>query len=170
MDIFDAVYNRRSVRSFREGQTVLPVDLEKILSAAVAAPSAMNRQPWAFVVVSEKESLRALQQVHPYASFLPAAGTGVVVCVDQTQEHNGMGVIDASLAAQNIMLAAHALGYGTCFCGLYPDSVLMKPVSDVLGLPKHVVPLGLIAMGVPEKSPSKMPPRVTEGKTHFEHW
>ena len=145
------IMTRTSVRKF-DGRAISRDTLETIVKAGMAAPTAMNKHPWAFVVVDEREVLDSLGSVHPYSNLATAAAA-IIVCGDMknTIEADGRDfwIQDCSAASENILLAAHALGIGAVWCGVYPIADRISPVSRVLGLPGDVIPLNIIAMGYP---------------------
>ncbi len=169
MDTFETLYNRRSVRKYVTDKSVTDAALHEILTAAMYAPSAMNKQPWEFVVVRDKEMLETIKTVHPHAPFITDAGTAVFVCANEEQSYDDYGIVDASLAAENLMLAAAALGYGTCFCGIAPNAEREAEFAHVLGLPESVRPIGLIVLGTPAVTTPK-PDRFNADKVHFDRW
>lgn len=147
MEAIEALLTRRAVREFTQ-EPVSPDQLETILCAAMHAPSACNQQPWHFVVVTQREQLDAIAGVHPYAQMLKQAPVAIIVCADITLETcPGNWAIDCSAAMENLLLAAHALGLGSVWVGIYPGEERMKKISQVLGLPSYVKPLSLAAVG-----------------------
>lgn len=152
----DAILTRTSIRAYRD----CPVGadtLELLLRAAMAAPSAVNRQPWAFVVVDDPELLRRFSGALPYARMAAEAPVAVVVCGDLSANPGASGdwwVMDASAASQNLLLAAHAMGLGAVWTGVYPRPERVDSVRRILGLPGHVVPLNVIPVGYPAESPA----------------
>lgn len=169
MDALDAILGRRSIRRFRPD----PVDetrVEKLLRAAMAAPSAGNQQPWRFVVLRDRAVREELSRKSPYAAMLPGAPLGIAVCGDLSAEkHEGFWVQDCSAAVQNLLVAAHALGLGAVWLGYYPDEERWKGAQDVLRLPKEIVPLCVIALGYPqeEKPPAD---RFDPAKVRTDFW
>ncbi|MGI6703852.1 MAG: nitroreductase family protein [Clostridia bacterium] len=169
MDVLQAILTRRSIRRFT-GQPVSEGDLETLLRAASQAPSAHNRQPWHFIVVRDKKSLESIAEFHPYAKMLPRAGCGIVVCGDSVlQKCTGFLVADCSAAIQNILLAAHGIGLGAVWCGLYPREGLTRPISELFGLPENIIPVGVVAVGHgdEQKDPAD---RYDKSKIHTERW
>ena len=152
----DVIATRTSVRAYRD----CPVGadtVELLLRAAMAAPSAVNRQPWAFVVVDDRELLRELSGALPFAKMAAHAPLAVVVCGDLSRNPGASGdwwVMDASAASENLLLAAHALGLGAVWTGVYPRDERVEAVRRVLGLPADVVPLNLIPVGYPADNPA----------------
>ena len=147
------IATRTSVRSYLEK----PVDaatVEKLLRAGMAAPTAVNRQPWHFVVVNEKSQLEALSKTNPYSSMLENAPLAIVVCGDMKKALEGNArefwVQDCSAATENILLAANALGLGAVWTGAYPSEERCSAISEVLKLPENLIPLNIIVIGYPD--------------------
>ena len=174
-DSSDAVLNniatRASVRQFTN-QPISQATLDTIVRAGMAAPSAVNKQPWAFVVITERGVLDSLQRVHPHAN-LKTATAAVVVCGDMEKALEGAAreywVQDCSAATENILLAAHALGIGAVWCGVHPDPKRVGEVSRALGLPTSVVPLNIITMGYPAAQPQPKD-KWKPGNVHYQRW
>ncbi len=149
----ETIMTRTSVRSYTE-KPVGTETIEKLLRAGMAAPTAMNRQPWHFVVVNGKANLAPLVKTNPRARMLASAPLAIVVCGDKSRFIGGEGetfwVQDCSAATENILLAAHALGLGAVWTGTYPVSERVKAVSEALKLPGNLVPLCTIVIGYPE--------------------
>lgn len=169
MDLLQGLLTRRSVRKYDAQKPVSPADLTQILRAAMYAPSAMNKRPWEFVVVTDKELLEQIRVIHPHAPFVVEAGTAVIACEDTHAAFEGCGPIDVALASENLMLAAHALGYGSCYCKISPDDERVAGFKRLLQLPDHIIPAGLIVVGTPAAEP-KQPERFEEHKIHRNRW
>ena len=164
-----AILGRRSIRKFT-GAHIPDEDVKKLLEAAMSAPSACNQQPWHFVVVRDKKTHEKIMEIQPYTKMLEKASLAVVVCADpDLQTCPGYWVQDVSAATENILLAVHALGYGATWCGIYPRDDPVWKLRELIGLPKNVIPLNVIAIGVPdeEKPPSN---RYNEDRVHHEKW
>lgn len=147
MNILEAIMTRRSIRRFT-GEIISDENLELILKAGFQAPSAHNREPRDFVVIKEKSVLSEISEFHRYAKMLPKAGCGIVICGDKTkQEELGFLIADCSASIQNMILVAHGLGLGAVWCGLYPVSEYVENTSRILGLPKHIIPIGMVVVG-----------------------
>ena len=169
--VIENIMTRTSVRQFTN-QPISKDTLESIVKAGMAAPSAVNAQPWAFVVVTEQEMLDSLRNVHPYSN-LKTATAAIVVCGDMQRAMEGEGreywVQDCSAVSENILLAAHAYGIGAVWCGVYPTQERVSAVSGVLGLPDYIIPLNIITMGYPSESPTpkdKFKPEII----HYQKW
>ncbi len=158
MDAIKAIQTRRSIRKYT-GKTVNPEIIRQLLESGMYAPTARNIQPWHFIVVDEREMLDKLSVAHPYAKMLREAPLAILVCGDKRlQEADGYIIQDCSAATQNIMLAAHALGLGSVWLGMYPREERMQAVSGLLGIPGHILPVSLISIGYPaeeKEAPSR---------------
>lgn len=149
MDVLEAIRSRRSVRSYR-GDPVPEDVLTQVLEAGRWAPSSGNRQPWEFVVVREEKVRLRLAEMAPFGRFMAEAPVTVAVVVDpQGSSH---AVEDGAAASQNILLAAHALGLGSCWIGSYGSSY-EDSAKDVLGIPPSRRILSLISVGYAAESP-----------------
>lgn len=169
MEALHAIMTRRSIRMFT-GEPVSEEDAERLLRAAMAAPSAGNQQAWQFVAVRDRDLLEALATTSPYAGPLRGAKLALVVCGDTAREsHPGYWVQDCAAAVQNILLAAHALGLGAVWLGYHPREERVKGAQKVLGLPEKVTPLAVLAIGHPgeTKPPSD---RYDETRVHRDRW
>ena len=170
-DTFDVIHSRKSVRNFT-GEAVSKADLEKILKAGMAAPTAVNMQPWYFVVVTERKQLDALGAGLPYAKMLGKAGAAIIVCAEPKSAFNRseqFAVIDASLASENILIAVEAIGLGAVWTAAYPEKDRMEHVRKVLGIPQEIIPLNVIPVGHPtgEDLPKN---KYKKEKIHWEKW
>lgn len=169
MDAMEAILSRRSIRKY----TSDPVDDEtvaKLLEAAMAAPTAANQQSWRFVVIKDRALLEKIPDVHPYSSMTPGAAVVIAVCGEtEDTKHPGYWVQDCAAATQNLLLAAHALGLGAVWLGVHPREERSEGIRALLGLPKHVAPLSLVAIGHPAEA---KPPagRFDPAKVHLERW
>jgi nitroreductase len=169
MEAMEALLTRRSVRSYRD-QPVSESQIETLLRAAMAAPSAGNERPWHFVVVRDRAVLDAIPSVHPYAKMAAEAPLAIVVCGDTSLEkYEGFWVQDCAAATENLLLAAHATGLGAVWCGVYPSEERVKGVRKLVLIPESVVPLAIVVIGVPgeEKAPSD---RFDASRIHRDRW
>ena len=151
------ILERRSIRKYTDEPVSLE-DIDRLLQAAMAAPSASNRKPWEFVVVTDEDLLRRLRRRLIFGKHIAPAA--IVVCGNTRRAWPGPGrgfwIQDCSAATQNILLAAVALGLGTCWIGVHPVGPFIKAVKRILGLPRHIEPLGLIYVGHPaEQKPAR---------------
>jgi len=146
---------RRSIRRYT-GEKI-PEDLiTKLLKTGMAAPSAHNKQPWHFIVVDDSEILKKIPAYHPYSKMLENASHAIVVLGDTDIQSTGFWVQDCSAATENILLAAHALGLGAVWLGVYPNESLVENTRKLFNIPSHVTPLCIISLGYPKEA---KPPR-----------
>ncbi|MHC1790111.1 nitroreductase family protein [Solidesulfovibrio sp.] len=149
MELFEALHTRRSIRAFT-GQPVSEADLDAILRAAMAAPSAVNAQPWHFVVITDRAILDAIPDIHPHAAMCRTAQAAVVSVAELALEKApGNWMVDCSAAVENMLLAARGLGLGSVWCGLYPRAERMVPMAALLHLPEGCLPHALVPLGYP---------------------
>lgn len=163
----DVIYKRRSIRKFTD-QPVEKEKLEELMRAAMAGPSAMNAQPWEFVVVTEEETLAKFRKALMFAKM--TAPAAICVLGSHRQKKNVTGdkfwVQDCSAATENILLAATSMGLGTVWIGVHPVNLFEKQVKEILNLPAGVTPLNLIYVGYPAEE--------KEARTQYDssrvHW
>ncbi len=168
-DVLTAIHERRSVRHYTTAP-VLPAQLDTLVRAGMAAPSAGNAQPWAFVVVTEQKRLEGLANGLPFGKMLAKAGAAVIVCGVNAKalpgENAPFWVLDCAAAAENILLAAHGLGLGAVWVGVYPLEERLAAVRAVCALPADVHPLCVIALG----QPAGVEPPKDKYKADNVHW
>jgi nitroreductase len=117
-ELIQTIFARRSIRKYT-AEPVSEADIKTLLEAAMAAPSAANRKPWQFIVVTERQTLDRLAEVHPHGKMLFEAPLCIAVCGDLTTFER-FWVQDCSAATENLLLAATALGLGAVWLGVYP--------------------------------------------------
>lgn len=154
--VLEAIQTRVSVREFT-GEKLTDEQIEQLLRAAMAAPSALNKQPWQFVVVTNEELLRKIGEQMPNTRCQNKPGCAIVPCGDMTKTLEGQArdfwVNDLSAATENLLLAAHAMGLGAVWTGVHPNKDRVKEVQELLGLDENLVPLCIIPVGVPAEQP-----------------
>ena len=154
--ILENIMTRTSVRRYTD-QAVSAETVETLLRAGMAAPTAVNRQPWHFIVVTDKEKLAGLAEANPNAGMVRRAPLAIVVCGDMSKALDGplqaYWVQDCSAATENILLAAYAMGLGAVWTGTYPNNAREESVRRVLGLPESIVPLNTLVIGYPAEQP-----------------
>lgn len=149
---YTGILSRTSVRRYTDAP-VTDEQLTAILRAAMAAPSGVNKQPWEFIVVDDRDTLARLADVLPYAKMAAQAPLAIIVCGNKQRFLPGVDdnlwEQDCSAASENILLAAHALGLGGVWTCLYPHSERMEPVTRLLDLSSDLIPFNLIPIGHP---------------------
>jgi nitroreductase len=138
----------------------------------MAAPSAMTKDPWRFIVVRASESLGQMALALPGGKMLPSAALAIVVCGDLDAAFDrqlSFMLQDCSAAIQNLLLAAHALGLGACWVGVHPVETAVRRLKELLSLPASVIPIAAIALGHPGE---ELEPRTryTAASVHLEKW
>ena len=149
--VLENIHSRKSVRQYTS-EPVSEADIQTILKAAMAAPSAVNFQPWRFVVVTEREQLDAMAEILPYAKMLRQAPAAIVVCGETLWmggNENPYWQQDCAAATQNLLLAVEALGLGAVWTGVYPNQDLYPKLHNYLNLPSTVQPFCCIPVGHP---------------------
>ena len=171
-DVIKAIMTRISVREFT-GEKISSAQVETLLRAAMSAPSALNKQPWVFVVVSDERLIRQLGQALPYSRCSNHPACAIIPCGDMSKTIEGalsaFWVNDVSAATENLLLAAHAMGLGAVWTGLHPDMERVKTVQDILGLPDHIIPLCVVPVGVPAECPAVKDKYLPEN-IHYNGW
>jgi len=169
MHKIDHILDRRSIRRFTD-QKIDNETIRIILTAGMYAPSAVNLQPWHFVVIDQWSMMEAIMEIHPHARMLRTASHALVVCGDLKLQHDdGYWVVDCGAATQNLLLAAHALGLGSCWVGIHPREERKTAFSRLLSLPSHVLPFALVALGYPEEQ-KRRPERFHPEKVKHNGW
>ncbi len=171
-DVMSVIFARKSVRKYQD-KPVSKASLELLMKAGMAAPTAADKRPWAFVAVTDKKQLAAVAEALPYGKMIGKAGAAIAVCGVEDRFFPGaereFWVQDLSAASQNILLAAEGEGLGAVWIGVYPDKARVAAVSKALGLPAGVIPLNVISIGYPiggEKPKNKFDPK----NIHWEKW
>lgn len=159
MDTFEAIKKRRSIRNYT-GSAIPPEDLEKIVDAGRLAPSGNNRQPWHFIVVTNQNMIQKLSVA---AAWSTNAGAMIAVVMDTASKY---WVEDGSAAVENMLLAATALGYGTCWLegNALPHE---ESIKDWLNIPGSLKLLTLIPVGTPVDWPE---PKAKKSLDEVLHW
>lgn len=149
------IMTRTSIRQFK----AQPVEQDKVdilLKAAMAAPTALNLQPWHFIVINDKETIALLSGKRPTNAPLMIAvcgDTDKTMLPDGSTKLPDFWVEDVSAATENLLLAAHALGLGAVWTGVYPAMDRTAEVANVLNCPQNIVPLAVVRVGYPDESP-----------------
>ncbi len=150
-DKLDLIFGRRSVRVYAPGE-VSDAAVTRLLEAAMAAPSAMTKDPWRFVVVRQQPTLVQMAAALPGGKMLATASLAIVVCGDlETVFERQISFLlqDCSACIENLLLAAHALGLGACWVGVHPSEDSIRRLRDLLALPGSLVPVAAISLGHP---------------------
>lgn len=169
MNLQEGIITRRSIRKYKN-TTICDNDLEHIIKCGMHAPSAVNKQPWHFVIFRSNKVIKQLIEVHPNAGMLRSAAAGILICYDTKLQHDdGFGPVDCAAATQNMLLAAHGLNLGACWIGIYPRQQRMNKLQEAFNLPEHVIPFSVISVGHPDEV-KKQPERFKKERIHYEGW
>lgn len=169
MDTLDAIMTRRSTRQFAD-EPVTDAEIETVLRAAMAAPSAHNGRPWRFVVVRDRDTLGRLAKATPFAGPLEHAQAGIVVVTERRiGPYAGFWVIDCAAAIENALIAARSIGLGGLWIGVHPIRPFAYAVRRVIGAPRGVAVHSMIAIGRPAKEKPAVD-RFEEEWVHRERW
>lgn len=151
METIQAIYTRKSVRSFLDKE----IEQEKIdilMHAAMAAPSAINRQPWFFHVIQDNEIKGEIIKAMPFGKY-----KSPIIIIPAIKEsstipfNHDLAVCDLSAATENILLAAHDLGLGAVWCAIFPNKALAKSIAKILKSPAGITPFCAIYVGYPSE-------------------
>jgi len=164
MDVFEAIRTRRSIRKYRP-EPIPDEKLEAILEAARMSPSAGNRQPWGFVVVQDSDRKRALAEAANNQTFLEEAAV-IVTAVGDPEASKRWHDRDPMIALEHMVLAATALGYGTCWIGAFDEDA----VKRLLKIPAKMKVVALLPIGTPSETPAPSPRKKLSEIFFKEEW
>lgn len=156
-EMLECIITRASVRKYK-AEPVNDSIITDILKAGMAAPTAANQQAWHFVVVTDQAIKDTITNAFQWTKMVRDCAFAVVVCGDMTKlfdgdrENGGFWTLDCSTASENMLLAAHALGLGGVWCGIYPEEDRMARLSEILNLPSNLRPLNILSFGYPAAS------------------
>ena len=166
------ILERTSVRSFSD-KLIDKLIVEKLLKSAMAAPSAMNSQPWEFIVIDKREILNDLATKLPYASMAKQAPLGIIVVGNMKRALSGINqdywIQDCAAATENMLIAVEELGLGAVWTGICPGKDKMKVISDKFSLPEHIKPFNLVLIGYPASKP-RIKDKYKEEYIHINNW
>lgn len=170
--VIENIMTRVSVRKFT-GDKISNEQIDMLLRAAMAAPSAINKQPWAFIVITDDAILAQLGEALPFSRCNNNPACAIIPCGDMSKTIEGeMGafwVNDVSAATENLLLTAHAMGLGAVWTGLHPDMNRVAMVQQMIGLPEHIIPLCIVPVGVPAEQPAVKDKYIPEN-IHYNRW
>lgn len=171
--ILSAISTRKSIRKFDPSRAVEDEKVEKMLRAAMCAPTAMDKRPWEFIVVKDRERLAALATRLPYSRVGNGAKLAIVVCGSLDNGLPGRGkeywIHDCSAATMNLLLAAHVQGLGAVWTGVYPGEDRVAAVREILSIPDGYMPLNVIPVGYPAENPP-VKDKWNPAKIHYDKW
>ena len=166
MEFLDIIHKRRSIRNFTD-KKISEEDINKILSAGMVAPSAMNKQPWRFILIEDDKLKKEITKISTYAQMALQAPLSILVCADTDVSFLDYWKIDCSACIQNMLLSACALNIGSFWTGLNGD--MPEKYSKLFNLPKNIVPHSLIVFGY-SNTPFEKRDNFDESKIHMNKW
>lgn len=152
MEAIEAIMSRRSIRKFKQKE-ISQEHIDVLMAAAMAAPSAVNEQPWHFILVKDRELVEKICGFHNHAQMAMGAPLSIIVCADRkaAKSHEAYIFQDCSAAIENLMVAAKALGLGAVWTGVYPNEARMQGFRTLFSLPESIVPFAMIVIGHPDE-------------------
>ena len=166
----EAIFTRRSIRKYQD-KKIEKEKIEKLLKAAMQAPSAWNQQPWEFLVIEDEETLKKLAGASPYAKMVPQAAAAIILLcnLEYTKTSPDYWAQGMSAATENLLLEAVELGLGAVWLGVYPNEDRMEYITELFQLPEDILPFTVIPLGYPEEE-NMFVDRFDEKRIHYEVW
>lgn len=156
MNIIEGIKSRRSIRKYVPNSDISNDDVQKILEAGMMAPSAKNTRPWEFIVIRNKEIRKEIISFHPHCKGMILDAILIIVTIARDDIANkiceGYWPQDCACATENMLLAALELGYGTCWCGVYPNKSRVESLKRLLKV-QHGTPFNFIVLGKADENP-----------------
>lgn len=169
MEALEALKTRRSIRKYTE-QKISDNDIKEIINCAMHSPSAFDKQPWHFVVVDKKELFVKVFEEVSHAEMIKGASHAVILCGDtKLEENQGLLIQDISAVTENLLLAAHSLGLGAVWVGIYPFEEIEIGIKKLFGIPDEIVPVSMAVIGYPAEI-IEQPDRYKEDRVHNNKW
>ena len=167
MELKELLLKRRSVRKFKEDK-ISDEMINELLIAAMSGPSACNRKPWEFYVVTNEEKLNDVKKASLFSRF--NAPLAIIVCGNLSKalplKLSSYWIQDCSAATENILLRAVDLGLGACWCGAHPQERVEENLRKCLNLDKNIIPLNIIFIGHPAEEPQERD-QYEEKRVHY---
>jgi nitroreductase len=164
-----AVLSRRSIRQFT-GRAISYTEIVQLLRAAMSAPSAGNEQPWKFVVIDDKDILLRASVADQGMQVISEGAAAILICAEpRLTKYRGYWPEECAAATQNILIAAHILGLGSLWLGIYPVGYRMRRIRKILHLPRRIIPFAFVSLGYASE---KKPPsdRFDPHRIHLNCW
>lgn len=156
MELTEAILKRRSIRKYKAGFNISDEEIKTILNAAMHAPSACNTRAWEFIVIKSENAKKRVMKIHPYAKHLENASLAILVCARPDLQQGiaeGFFPEDCGAAVENILLQSLELGYGSCWCGIYPREERVELFKKEFGLSS--LPFALVVIGKADEEPQE---------------
>jgi nitroreductase len=172
MDVLEAIKGRRSIRKYKEKKVPQRI-IDDIIECGMNAPSSCNTQPWAFVVVKDKDKLEKLSKISKYSSFVSNAPLCIVVCLtNEEKSFSPNKYHSVACAVENMLLAIHAYGLGSCwtFVKDFDEVEVEQKAREILDIPKNVEVICMLPIGYPDQTPSQKSLKEKRDIVHTETW
>jgi nitroreductase len=166
------IFNRRSIRKYTE-ESISKELINDIMEAAMAAPSAVNKKPYEFIIITEKSTLKKVSEFLPHGKFLPDSPLGIIVCGDINSAHMediSYMLQDCSAVIENLLLAVDALDLGACWLGVHPNEDRIEGIKDIFKLPNNIIPVAAVSIGYPASEKPKARTQYDPNKIHINKW
>ena len=169
MDTLKAISTRRSIRKYTT-EAISDEILNTLLRAGMDAPSALDEQPWHFLAIRNRETLKKIPEFHSHCDLVKEAPACIILCCDKKLEKlPGFWVQDCSACAQTILLAAHAQGLGAVWIGVHPSQRDVDGIRRMFDLSENIIPFCMIAIGYPDE-PYPEKSNFREDRIHLDKW
>lgn len=169
MNFINTIIERRSIRKYKP-EKIGKDKIYEIIRAAMYAPSAVNKQPWHFIVIDDKGLMNKIMKIHPNAGALETASHAVLICGDEKLQHDkNYWIADCGATTENLLLAAKSLDLGSCWIGVYPREHRIDAFKKLFNLPAHIMPFALISLGYPDEE-KKIPERFRPERIYLNSW
>lgn len=172
MDTIDNILNRKSTRKYKD-KKIDKESIELIMKSAMAGPSCVNSKDYAFIIIDDKKILNEISTlIGRTASMLSSASIGIVVLMDKKRAFapaKDYSIIDASIASQNIMLAANSIGIGSVMLGIYPQEDRVLKLREYFKTEDEIVPFAIISLGYSDDDRIKED-HFEEDRIHYNKW
>lgn len=169
--VLNSLFTRRSIRKYTQ-EAISDTLINDLLEAGMAAPSAVGKDPWHFVVLRSRATIDMLAACLPNGKMLSGATAALLVCGDINRAHDrelSFLLQDLSAAVENILLAASMLGLGACWLGIHPRAERIGAVGQAFHLPEGIIPVAGISLGWPDEA-KEARTRFNSALVHFEQW
>ncbi len=165
--IIDNILSRKSVRKYSD-KKIEQEKIDAIVKSAMAAPSAMNKQPWELLVVTDKEILEKLASIAANASYSKDCQLAIIVCGNKSTSEK-FWIQDCCAVTENILLAVESLNLGAVWCAVFPDDVKVQQIQELFSISEDIIPLNIVPIGYPlvKEYPKQ---KYTDKKVHLNKW
>lgn len=170
MELLEGILTRRSLRKYTD-EVITRGKIEELIRYGMYAPSARNKQPWHFILLNDKDIFKKILEFQPHTKMLADAQWGIVVCGDDQLAHTpDYWPVDCAAATENILLAAHGMGLGAVWLGIYPRPERVSAMKELLKLPAHIHAFAIISVGCIARQDHPVPDRFQPERIYLNEW